>query len=126
VRTDWWVPRVSGPGISGARCERGRSLAGGAHGSATLTIGRGNGGSLTNGATGRSGPLVSDGGHAQARHHGRALTDGALRAVTKNGERKGETDGRVLLVKTVVDLEPANPRGQRRHGAAAVGRAISV
>jgi hypothetical protein len=46
---------------------------------------------------GRSGSLVSGGGHAQARHRGRALTDGALQPVTKNGERKGETDGRVLL-----------------------------
>jgi hypothetical protein len=41
ARADRWVPRVSGPGIPGARCEHGRSLAGGAHGSATRTIGRG-------------------------------------------------------------------------------------
>jgi hypothetical protein len=69
--------------------------------------GGGNGGSLTNGVTGRSGPLVSGGGHAQARHHGRALTDGALQAVIKNGERKGETDGRVL-VRTAVYLGSAH------------------
>jgi hypothetical protein len=56
-------PRVSGSGIPGAGCERGCSLAGGAHGSATRTD-RGNGGSLTNGVVGRSGPLVSGGGHA--------------------------------------------------------------
>ena len=37
VRADQRVPRVSGPGIPGAGCERGRSLAGGAHGSATRT-----------------------------------------------------------------------------------------
>jgi hypothetical protein len=73
----------------------------------------GNGGSLTNGAAGRSGPLVSDGGHAQARYRGRVLTDGALQAVTKSGERKGEADGRVLLVRTVVYLGSA-------HGASAM------
>jgi hypothetical protein len=41
VRADWRVPRFSGLGISGARCERGRSLAGRAHGLVTRTIGRG-------------------------------------------------------------------------------------
>jgi hypothetical protein len=65
ARTDRRVPRVSGPGISGARCERGRSLAGGAHGSATRTNGETTGG-LTNRAAGGSGPLISGGGHAQA------------------------------------------------------------
>jgi hypothetical protein len=73
----------------------------------------GNGGSLTNGAAGRSGPLVSGGGHAQARYHGRTLTDGALQAVTKSGERKGEADGWVLLVRTIVYLGNA-------HGASAM------
>jgi hypothetical protein len=62
------------------------------------------GGSLTNEAAGRSGLLVSGGGHLQARYHGRVLTDGALQAVTKSGERKGEDDGRVLLVRTAVYL----------------------
>jgi hypothetical protein len=47
--------------------------------------GGGNGGGMTVDVTKRSGPLVSDGGHAQARHHGRALTDGALQAATQNG-----------------------------------------
>jgi hypothetical protein len=60
----------------------------------------GNGGSLTNGAAGRLGPLVSGGG--------RVLTDGALQAVTKSGERKGEADGRVLLVRTTVYLGSAH------------------
>jgi hypothetical protein len=68
----------------------------------------GNGGSLTNGTAGRSGPLVSGGGHAQARYHGRVLTDGALQAVTKSGERKGEADGRVLLARTAVYLGSAH------------------
>jgi hypothetical protein len=49
----------------------------------------GNDESLTNRAAGRSGPLVSGGGHAQARYRGRVLTDGALQAMTKSGERKG-------------------------------------
>jgi hypothetical protein len=80
---------------------------GGAHGSATRTN-RGNDRSLTNGATRRSGPLVSGGGHAQARYHGRVLTDGALQAVTKSGERKGEADGWVLLVRTAVYLGSAH------------------
>jgi hypothetical protein len=35
ARADQWVPHVSGPGIHGAGCERGRSLAGGANMSAT-------------------------------------------------------------------------------------------
>jgi hypothetical protein len=68
----------------------------------------GNGGSLTNGAAGRSGPLVSGGGHEQARYHGRVLTDGALQAVTKSGERKGEADEWVLLVRTAVYLGSAH------------------
>jgi hypothetical protein len=71
---------------------------------------RGNGGSLANGAAGRSSPLVSGGGHAQARYRGRVLTDGALQAVTKSGERKGETDERVLLVRTTVYLGSAQAR----------------
>jgi hypothetical protein len=37
ARADQRVPRVSGTGIPGAGCERGRSLAGEAHGSATQT-----------------------------------------------------------------------------------------
>jgi hypothetical protein len=41
------------------------------------------------------------------------LTDGALQAVTKSGERKGEADGRVLLVRTAVYLGSA-------HGASAM------
>jgi hypothetical protein len=41
ARADQRVPHVSSPGIPGAGRERGRSLAGGAHGSATQTIGRG-------------------------------------------------------------------------------------
>jgi hypothetical protein len=76
----------------------------------------GNDGSLTNGAAGRSGPLVSGGGHAQARYRGLVLTDGALQAVTKSGERKGEADGRVLLVRTTVYLGNA-------HGASATAGA---
>jgi hypothetical protein len=70
--------------------------------------GGGNSGILTNGATRRSDPLVNGGGHAQARHRGRALTDGALQEVTKNGERKGETNGRVLLVRTAIYLGSAH------------------
>jgi hypothetical protein len=61
----------------------------------------------------RLGPLDSGGGHAQARHRGRALTDGALQVVTKNEERKGETDGWVLVVRTTVYLGSA-------HGASAM------
>jgi hypothetical protein len=76
----------------------------------------GNGGSLTNGAAGRSDLLVSGGGHTQARYHGRALTDGALQGVTKSGERKGEADGWVLLVRTAVYLGSA-------HGASAMAKA---
>jgi hypothetical protein len=68
----------------------------------------GNGESLTNRAIGRSSPLVSGGGHAQARYRGCVLTDEALQAVTKSGERKGEADGRVLLVKTAVYLGSAH------------------
>jgi hypothetical protein len=71
---------------------------------------------MTNGAAGRSGPLVSGGGHAQARYCGRVLTDGALQAVTKSGERKGEADGRVLLVRTAVYLGSV-------HGASAMAGA---
>jgi hypothetical protein len=41
VRADRQVPCVSGPGIPGAGCERGRSLAGESHGSATQALGRG-------------------------------------------------------------------------------------
>jgi hypothetical protein len=78
--------------------------------------GGGNDRSLTNGATGRSGLLVNGGGHAQARHHGRVLIDGALQEVTKNGERKGEADGRVLLVRTANYLGSA-------HGASAMAGA---
>jgi hypothetical protein len=44
------------------------------------------------------------------------LTDGALQAATKSGERKGEADGRVLLVRTVVYLGSA-------HGGSAKARA---
>jgi hypothetical protein len=68
------------------------------------------------GGGGGSGPLVSGGGHVQARHHGHVLTDGALQTVTKNGERKGEADGRVLLVRTAVYLGSA-------HGASAMAEA---
>jgi hypothetical protein len=78
--------------------------------------GGGNGGSLTNGTTGRLGPLVSGGWHAQARHRGCALTDGALEAVTKNEDGKGETNGWVLLVRTAVYLGSA-------HGASAMAGA---
>ena len=95
----------------------------------------GNGGSLTNGATGRSGPLVRGGGHAQARYRGRMLTNGALQAVTKSGERKGEADGRFLLVRTTVYLGSAHGASAmagaddsaraNRARAAAVGRARS-
>jgi hypothetical protein len=48
--------------------------------------------------------------------HRRVLTDGALQVVTKSGERKGEADGRVLLVRTAVYLGSA-------HGASAMARA---
>jgi hypothetical protein len=41
------------------------------------------------------------------------LTDGALQALTKSGERKGEADGRVLLVRTAIYLGSA-------HGASAM------
>jgi hypothetical protein len=44
------------------------------------------------------------------------LTDGALQTVTKNGERKEEANGRVLLVRTAVYLGSA-------HGASAMARA---
>ena len=81
MRADQQVPRVSGSGILGAGCEHGRSLVGGAHRSVTQTFGRGNDGGLTGRVTGRLGPLVNGRGHAQARHHRRALTDGALQAV---------------------------------------------
>jgi hypothetical protein len=76
----------------------------------------GNDGSLTNEAAGRSGPLVSGGGHAQARYRGCVLTDGALHAVTKSGERKGEDNGRVLLVRTAVYIGSV-------HDASAMARA---
>jgi hypothetical protein len=66
ARADRRVPRVSGLGIPGAGHERGRSLAGGAHGSTIQTIGRVERRGLTGGVTERSGPLVSDGGHALA------------------------------------------------------------
>jgi hypothetical protein len=96
----------------------------------------GNGGSLTNGAAGRSGPLVSGGGHEQPRYRGRVLTDGALQAVTKSGERKGGLTGESSLSGTSSTSavrtsrapwpEPATPRGRTGHEAAAVGRADSV
>ena len=38
----------------------------------------------------------------------RVLIDGALQAVTKSGERKGEADGWVLLVRTDVYLGSAH------------------
>jgi hypothetical protein len=44
------------------------------------------------------------------------LIDGALQAVTKSGERKGEADGWVLLVRTDVYLGSA-------HGASAMAGA---
>jgi hypothetical protein len=53
----------------------------------------GNGGGVTGEVMERSSPLVSDGGHTQARHRGRTLTDGALQAVTQN---RGEGVGAVL------------------------------
>jgi hypothetical protein len=84
ARADQRVPRISGPSIPGAGRERGRSLAGGAHGSTTQTIGRGKQRGPDRRVTERPGPLVSDGGHAQARHRRHALTDGALQAVTQN------------------------------------------
>ena len=68
----------------------------------------GNDESLTNRAAGRSGPLVSGGGHPQARYRGCVLTDRALQAVTKSGERKGEANGWVLLVRTDVYLGSAH------------------
>jgi hypothetical protein len=56
--------------------------------------------------------------------------------VTKNGERKGEADGRVLLVRTAIYLGSAHGASAmagagdsawaKRHRAAAVGRAVSV
>jgi hypothetical protein len=96
----------------------------------------GNGGSLANVAAGRSGPLVSSGGHAQERYRGRVLTDGSLQAVTKSGERKGRLMGGSSLlgppftsaVRTARAPwpEPVTPHGRTGHGAAAVGRADSV
>jgi hypothetical protein len=89
---------------------------------------RGNGGSLTNGAAGRSGPLVSGGG--------RVLTDGALQAVTKSGERKGGLTGgsslsgppspSVVRAARAPWPKPATPRGRTWHGAGAVGWADLV
>jgi hypothetical protein len=103
ARADRQVPRVSGPGIPGAGCEHGRSLAGGAHGSATQTFGRGKRRGLTGRVTGRSGPLVSGRGHAQARADGW----GPPGSDTEWGE-KGEADGQVLLVRTAVYLGRAD------------------
>jgi hypothetical protein len=68
----------------------------------------GKGESLTNGPAGRSGSLVSGGGHPQARYRGCVLTDRALQTVTKSGERKGEANGWVLLVRTAVYLGSAH------------------
>jgi hypothetical protein len=106
-------------------------MAGGAHGSANQALGRGNGGGLTGGVRG-SGPPVSGRGHAQARLRGRALTDGALQAVTQNEERRGRLTGGSSLLGPPSTLvartarapwpEPATPSGQRRHEAVAVGR----
>jgi hypothetical protein len=70
VRAKRRVPRVSGPGIPSAGCEHGRSLAGGAHGSATQALGRGKQRGSDRRLRG-SGPLVSGRGHAQARLRGR-------------------------------------------------------
>jgi hypothetical protein len=47
------------------------------------------------------------------RYRGRVLTDGALQEVTKSGERKGEADGWVLLVRTAVPRQCAR---RERHG----------
>jgi hypothetical protein len=132
ARADRRVPRVSDPGIPGAGCERGRSLAGGAHGSATQVLGWGNDGGLTGGVRGRSGPLVSGRGHAQTRLRGRALTVGALQAMAQNGERSGILTGgsslsgppSTLVARTARAPWPelATPHGRRRHEAVAIGR----
>jgi hypothetical protein len=66
----------------------------------------------------------------------RALTDGALQAVTQNGERRGRLTGGSSLSgppSTLVACttrapwpEPVTPHGRRRHGAVAVGQRVSV
>jgi hypothetical protein len=132
ARADRRVPRVSDPSIPGAGCERGRSLAGGAHGSASQALGRGKRRGLTGGVRGRSGLLVRGRGHVQARLRRRALTDGALQAVTQNGERRGRLTGgsslsgppSTLVARTsrVPWPKPATPRERRRHRTVAVGR----
>jgi hypothetical protein len=98
-------------------CEmRARALSGGRGPRVGVLDQRGNGGGSDKRGRGGSGPLVSGGGHAQARHHRHALIDGALQTVTKNGEIKGEANGRVLLVRTVIYLGSA-------HGASAMAGA---
>jgi hypothetical protein len=116
VRADWWVPHVSGPGISGARCERGRSLAGGAHGSATRTIQRGKRRESHKRGHREVAPASQRWrARADATSRARADRQGPLGSDQERG-KKGEADGRVLLVRTAVYLG-------RAHGASAMAGA---
>jgi hypothetical protein len=78
ARADRRVPRVSGPGSLVRATSVGAPWRAGPMGRRLRQLGGGNGRGLTGGVTERSGPLISDGGHAHAQHRGRALMDGAL------------------------------------------------
>jgi hypothetical protein len=101
TRADWQVPLVSGLGIPGAGHERGRALAGGAHGSATRTTGggkrRGHEGHwcVMGRATARPSPLVGDVRWAQARTRGYALMQRALQSEAQRGEEGRSWRGRL-------------------------------
>jgi hypothetical protein len=75
ARADQRVPRISGPSIPGAGRERGRSLAGGAHGSTTQTIGRGKQRGPDRRGHGEAGP-ASERWRARAGATSQARTDG--------------------------------------------------
>jgi hypothetical protein len=83
ARTDRWVPRISGPGILGAGCERGRALAGGAHESVTQATGGGK----------RWGP--------DRRGHGKARPAGQRRMAGAGADPRTRGDGWGPLVSSI-------------------------
>jgi hypothetical protein len=114
ARVDRQVPRVSGPSIPGAGCERRRSLVGGAHGLATQTFGRGKWRGLIGGVTGRSGPLVSGRGHARADGRGPLGSDterGKSGRLTGGSFLSGPPSTLVARTARAPWPEPATPRG---------------
>jgi hypothetical protein len=141
ARADRRVPRVSGSSIPGAERERGRSLAGGAHRSATQTIGRGKRRGPDRRGHREVGPASQrwrarasatsqpradgrgpPGGDTEQGGRGRRCADvwdlGSTGQRPREGDEeaeRGETDGRVLLVRTAIFLGHA-------HGTSAMAK----